>query len=361
MKVALESSSLFFKNYTGIPFYIYNLFNAMCTLEDVYPHLAFRFKKSFGSHNDFHKQLLAKDHVWHFGKKLLSTKKYDVAHSLHTPFLNLNRALKVATVHDLAVHLPQFEDFDFASAYFKKKRWALFTTFAAKADVIITVSEATKRDFLKFFDFPEERVHAIPLAPSFDLSNKNVGVSKILEELGLTPKKYFISMGGVSLRKNTFNLIKAYHLSKSRVDYKLIITGKIEAPHAEEVGNYITANRLENDVLFTKYLPNQDLQELYLNAKAFLFPTFYEGFGIPILEAMLAELPVLTSLTGAAPETAGGHAVLVDPFDPESIAEGIDQMENINATHLKNAKTYAQEHTWIRTAKMTTSIYKKYM
>jgi len=76
---------------------------------------------------------------------------------------------------------------------------------------------------------------------------------------------------------------------------------------------------------------------------------------------MLAELPVLTSLTGAAPETAGGHAVLVDPFDPESIAEGIDQMESINAKHLKNAKTYALEHTWIRTAKMTTSIYKKYM
>lgn len=361
MKVALESSSLFFKNYTGIPFYIHNLYNAMCALNGVHPTLAFRIKKKFSSPTDLQRQLLEKAHVWHVGNRLLSGTKFDVTHSLHTPFLNLSKTLKVATVHDLAVHLPQFKNYDFASDYFKTKRLALFQQFAKKADVIITVSQATKNDFLNFFDFPEEKVHAIPLAPSFSMANTDFGDSRILKSFDLPPRTYFISMGGVSLRKNTFNLIKGYHLSKSKKEFKLVITGKIEKAHETDVKNYIVKNQLKNKVILTDYLSNQDLQQLYINAKAFLFPTFYEGFGIPILEAMLANLPVLTSNTGAAPETAGGFAILVDPFSVESIAEGIDKLKQITNEELVHAKVYAQSHTWDKTAKMTTSTYKKYM
>jgi len=361
MKVALESSSLFLKNYTGIPFYIHHLYRAMDALGSVHPTLAFRLKKKFGSHNHFHKQLLKKRHVWHWQNRLLSSSKFDISHSLHTPFLNLKGALNVATVHDLAVHLPQFENFNFATEYFKNKRLALFKQFSDKSDIIITVSKATKNDFLSFFDFPEEKIHVIPLAPSFTMSQNEAKPSNILGKLQLSPKTYFISLGGVSLRKNTFNLIKAYHLSKSKSDFKLVITGKIEIAHEEKVKEYIMSNKLENKIILTKYLANHDLQELYMNAKAFLFPTFYEGFGIPILEAMSAGLPVLTSSTGAAPETSGGFAVLTDPFQPESIAEGIDHLDHIQPPHLKRAKAFALSHTWEKTASMTTSIYKKYM
>jgi glycosyltransferase involved in cell wall biosynthesis len=100
---------------------------------------------------------------------------------------------------------------------------------------------------------------------------------------------------------------------------------------------------------------------LYKNAKAFLFPTFYEGFGIPILEAMHHNLPVLTSNLGAAPESSGGHAVLVDPFSPESIGNGIDKVVNMDQTQLFKAKKYAEAFTWERTAKMTVDVYKKYL
>lgn len=361
MKVALESSSLFFKNYTGIPFYIHKLHGAMCKIPDLETVLAFRLKKKFSSKNDFHREILKNNHAWHVGNTLLSAAKFDVAHSLHTPFLDLRKSLKAATVHDLAVHLPEFKNYDFASEYFKKKRFSLFEKFQKSADVIITVSEATKNDFLRFFDFPDDRIHVVPLAPSFDMSNKTKTKSKILKELKLEPQSYFISLGGVSLRKNTFNLIKAYHLSKSRKEFQLVITGKIEEQHKKEVVDYVSKHNLGNDVIFTKYLANEDLQELYLKAKAFLFPTFYEGFGIPILEAMASNLPVLTSKTGAAPETAGGYAILVDPFIPESISEGIDNLNNIDSKHLDKAKSYALEHTWAKTAQMTTSVYKKYM
>ena len=141
----------------------------------------------------------------------------------------------------------------------------------------------------------------------------------------------------------------------------MVITGKIESIHEEKVRRFIDQNGLEQRVILTQYLSDADLKVLYKNAKAFLFPTFYEGFGIPILEAMAAELPVLTSTTGAAPETAGGFAELVNPFEPESIANGIDNLSRMDDHNIKAAKAYALDHTWKKTAQLTAEVYKKYM
>ncbi|NNL09808.1 MAG: glycosyltransferase family 4 protein [Croceitalea sp.] len=326
------------------------------------PILGFRFKKFFTSKNEQQKALLKNKHVWHMGKAVVGTQNAAVAHSLHTPFLDLKKSVKVATVHDFAVHLPQFEKYEFANDYFKKKRFKLFQEFNQKADAIIAVSQATKNDFLSFFDFPEANVHVVPLAPTFKTNFlNNDQVKNQLNRLGLETKGYFISVGGLSLRKNTFNLVKAYSQSKSKKDYKLVITGKIEEAHRQEVFEFIAKQKLESQILITNYIPNETLEALYHNAKAFLFPTFYEGFGIPILEAMAAKLPVLTSITGAAPQTAGGHAILVDPFDPESIAQGIDCLENVNSSDLEQAKQFAERFSWQRTASETVKIYEKYM
>ena len=108
MKVVLESSSLFFKDYTGIPFYILNLHRALLNNADVDPIMGFRLKKKFKGKSEQQKELLKNNHAWYFGNFLWPSQKIDVAHSLHTPFLNLKGSLKVATVHDLAVHLPEF-------------------------------------------------------------------------------------------------------------------------------------------------------------------------------------------------------------------------------------------------------------
>lgn len=362
MKVVLESSSLFFKDYTGIPFYILNLHRALMQNTSVDPILGFRLKNRFKKKNDQQKEILQHPHVWHFGNQLIPPKKVKVAHSLHTPFLNLKGTLRIATVHDLAVHLPEFDQYNFASQYFKDKRFKLFEEFTKKADAIITVSEATKRDFLRFFDFPEERIHAVPLAPSQFSVQGNISKSlDVLNRFDLKDKGYFLFVGGVSLRKNTLNLVKGYQASKSKKDIKLVITGKIQEDSNAEVQDFIVKNKLEKNVIITNYLSKGDIHALYRHAKAFLFPTFYEGFGIPILEAMHHGLPVLTSTTGAAPETSGGHAVLVDPFDPESIGSGIDQIEQYDKEKLILAKQFAEMHTWERTAQMTVDVYQNYL
>lgn len=362
MKVILESSSLLFKNYTGIPNYIYNLYEGLCTIEEIEPVLSFRLKKYFSSRTEFQNKLLEKKHLWHVGNQLVLNPKIDVVHSLHTPFLNHKKALKVATIHDLAVHLPQFENYNFASDYFKKKRMSLFEQFNKKADVLIAVSETTKRDYLSFFDFPEEKIHVVPLAPSLKTKNSNPQYAQLeLKKMNLRPKQYFISIGGVSLRKNTFNLIKGFHQSYSIKNHKLVIVGKIESEFEQPIRNYITVNNIENEIIITSYLSNSLLDILYSNASAFLFPTCYEGFGIPILEAMQAKLPVLTSNTGAAPETSNGFAILVNPLDPIDIASGIDKLESVSETTLTNAKDFACTHTWLRTAQMTAEVYNKYL
>ena len=362
MKVVLESSSLFFNNYTGIPFYILNLHRSLLQNNDADPVLGFRLKKRFQKKTEQQLEILKNNHVWHQNNHVLSQQKIDVAHSLHTPFLGPKKALKVATVHDLAVHLPEFKEYDFASEYFKNKRLKLFKEFSKKADALITVSQATKTDFLKFFDFPEEDIHVVPLAPSeFSITKTTADHQTLLNKLGLKRKKYFLFVGGVSLRKNTLNLIKGYHQSTSNIDTKLVITGKIQETFQSDVLEYIAKHQLGEKVVITDYLKKSEVQFLYKHAKAFLFPTFYEGFGIPILEAMHHGLPVLTSNSGAAPESAGGHAVLVDPFSPESIGDGIDKVANIDPSLLPKAKKYAEGFTWERTAKMTVDVYKKYL
>ncbi|MEN1784486.1 MAG: glycosyltransferase, partial [Bacteroidota bacterium] len=197
MKVALEASSLFFKNYTGIPFYCYNLYQGLSQLTDIDTVLAFRLKKKYTTHTHFHKDILQNPHYWHWQNLMFPRIRTNVVHSLHTPFLNKPGSLKVATVHDLAVHLPQHEGLTLATPYFKKKRLALFKSFHKHADCIITVSQATKRDFLKFFEFPEEKIHVVPLAPSLNFS-KGKQDNAVLKDLGLREKSYFIAMGGVS-------------------------------------------------------------------------------------------------------------------------------------------------------------------
>lgn len=361
MRVVLESSSLFFKQYTGIPYYILNLYHGLENIDEIDLHLGFSLKKIIKK-NRISKALLSKDRLWHSNNFILSSQKVEVAHSTHTPFLNPKGVLKVATIHDLAVHLPQFEKYNFANDYFKDKRLRLFKEFSTKADVLIAVSEATKRDFLNFFNYPEDNIHVVPLAPSIKKpSKKSINEDYFLNQLKVDKGRFFLSTGGISLRKNSLNLIKAFLLCKNQRDYKLIITGKIEEEQYKLVSNFIIKNKLGEKVIITKYLSSEELSILYKNAKAFLFPTFYEGFGIPILEAMIHKLPVLTSNIGAAPETAGGFAVLTDPFSPESIADGIDKVDSIQPETLIDAKIFAEEHTWKKTAKMTYSLYQKYL
>lgn len=356
MKIILEGSTLFTKGYTGIPNYCVHLHNALLKHTEAQVFLGLPLKKIRKTHST----LINPKNLWYAGIFLFSLKhKPEISHSLHSPFLQIRGTKKIATIHDLAVHLPEFGEYNFANEYFKKKRYKLFEEFAENADAIIAVSHKTKEDYLKFFNFPEEKIHVIHLAPTLKPKKGNqLEENEILSKFSLVKKEYLLSVGKVCLRKNTFNLIQGYAASSARNVKKLVIAGKIGPEGNKETLKYIRENKLEENVILTNYISDKTLSILYKNAASFLLPTFYEGFGIPIIEAMIHKLPVLTSATGAAPEVANGHAILVNPFDPKDIASGIEELEKLDEDKLNAAKKYAQTFSWDRVAEETIEVYK---
>lgn len=355
MKVLIEGSTLFTKGYTGIPHYILCLHKALKKNSKTDIFLAYNIKKA----KNLKDNKVTIKHLWYLKKTLFSFKhKPTISHSLHTPFLEIKGSKKIATIHDLAVHLPEFSDYNFSSEYFKKKRFNLFEKFAKNADAIIAVSENTKKDFLKFFDYPADKIHVIHLAPVFKpKENNNEETDLVLNKLSLEKQNYYLSVGGVSLRKNSFNLLKGFYLSGKSTSHKLVFAGKISIDEKVKLDNYIQENNLASQIVFTNYISDDHLGILYQNAKSFLFPTYYEGFGIPIIEAMIYNLPVLTSITGAAPEIANNNAILVDPYSEKSIAEGINKLDTITSLDLEKAKKHASSFTWDKVAMETIKVY----
>ena len=359
MKIIIEGSTLFTKGYTGIPHYILCLNKALNNYSNYKIHLGFNIKR-IKKKKYLTPEVTKIPYLWYFKNTILNIRnqKPDISHSLHSPFLTIKNTKKVATIHDLAVHLPLFEEYDFANEYFKNKRMKLFAEFAKNADAIIAVSENTKQDFLSFFNYPPEKIHVIPLAPVFKPQLSPIKNSHIiLNQFHLEPKKFMLSVGGVSLRKNSFNLLKAFAESNHADNHKLVFAGKINSNEGEKLNIYISKNNLQDRVVFTNYISDDDLHILYQNASSFLFPTYYEGFGIPIIEAMMYKLPILTSNIGAAPEVANQHALLVDPFDIKSITNGINNIFNKTDIELKEAFDYANQFTWDNVAKQTIKVY----
>jgi glycosyltransferase involved in cell wall biosynthesis len=165
-------------------------------------------------------------------------------------------------------------------------------------------------------------------------------------------------VGSIDVRKNVLNLLRAYAQSGARSDFALVIVG---APGhgGEKILEQVGHLGIEDRLHCLGYLPNTDLPGLYAGASAFLFPTHYEGFGLPILEAMACGTPVLTGTKGAAPEIAGGHAVLVEPEDPAGIAHGIDKVLTTTEEACHQARAYAAKFTWESCALSVLEVYKE--
>ncbi len=346
IKVGFEGSTLFSKGYTGIPFYIQKLIENFEENSSVSPHIFFPINRYFK------KKYLAPftyNYPTHWYWNSINLNSIDIIHCTHAPFLNLKGVQKIATIHDLAFMVDELKGIEIASAYFVKKRIKLFNQISKHADAIISVSQKTKEDFLRFFDFPEHKIHVIHLAPivkTLSFSTTNIYAK--------TP--YLLSVGGVSTRKNTLNMVKGFLKSNASENHSLLVVGKNGLGN-EEVFKYLQKNDHYQKVILLGYVNNLQLQSLYKHASGFVFPTLYEGFGMPLLEAMNNHLPIVTSTLGAAPEVTNGHAALVNPFDIDEIAGGIDTLTQKNKNELDNAFQYAQSFQWSKNIKETIAVY----
>ncbi|HEV8178170.1 MAG TPA: glycosyltransferase family 1 protein [Gemmatimonadales bacterium] len=222
----------------------------------------------------------------------------------------------VATVHDLGwqVH-PELYDRKLRMTYA-----ALFPWVLRRANRMIAVSQYTADDLMRRAGVPASRIDVIyhGLDPVFTAPNGLTGSAP-------STSPYVLAVGGVSPRKNTRRLIEAFVRWRGRgghrKDYQLRITGaSLDRDYAQAGAG------LPEGVRLLGYVDKAELPRLYAGASAFLYPGIYEGFGLPIIEAMACGAPVITSTTGATPEIAGGAAILVDPFSVERIEAGIEEI-----------------------------------
>lgn len=225
-----------------------------------------------------------------------------------------SKAFKVTTVHDLMpLRFPKLIHRDIVEAHKRRLKWVI-----KEVDRIIVPSEATKEDLVAY-GAKEEKIRVISESTTFERSNAE-SVEKVKTKYKIT-NDYLLAFATAPY-KNIESIIRAYELSSSGRNLKLILVGRQSLPLIEENRN----------IRLTGYVETAELSALLTGAKALIFASLYEGFGQPILEAFKCQTPVVTSNTSSMPEVAGGAAVLVDPYKVGSIVEGID-------TALANRKT----------------------
>jgi len=243
-------------------------------------------------------------------------------HAPHYVLPPLIRCRSVVTIHD-CIHLmfPQYLPNRFAFDYAR----ASIRLAARRATRVLTVSESSKRDILKYVDTEPDKIDVIYNAydERFAIDPAEEDVVRVRERFQLQDE-FVLYAGNVKPHKNLERLIEAFHIVRKRgLDHlKLVLIG-------DDISKYTALRRavhrhqLHKYVRFLGYLPEETLAVMYRLAGVFVFPSLYEGFGLPPLEAMASGTPVVTSNVSSLPEVAGDAAVLVDPYDPPAIADGI--------------------------------------
>ena len=270
--------------------------------------------------------------------------------------LLLTPARRVVTLHDVVPYL-----YPHTSTWLD---WLIYHAWLPLAlrwvDAIITDSAASRTDILRFLPVQEERVSVIPLAthPRYHPVDPSY-CQAVLNHYGIeTP--YILFVGSLEARKNLPRLLEAYALLLQALPgWKLVLVGARKWK-ASPIFAAVERLRLEPHVVFTGFVAEEDLPALYTGASLFAFPSLYEGFGLPVLEAMACGTPVVTSHSSALPEVAGDAALLVDPADATAMATAMQLIlaepglaSEMRARGLQQASLFS----WERTARETLAVY----
>ena len=250
-------------------------------------------------------------------------ERLDLFHAPHYVLPMLTPSRSVVTIHD-CIHLKFPEYLRHRHLGYAYAKASLFTA-AHKSDRIFTVSEQSKRDILSFFNVPAEKVVVTPNAIDnrFSVPPSDEHVMQIRERYQLS-HSYLLYVGNIKPHKNLERLIEAFHLvrTQGRSELELLIIGD-EISKLQALRRAVHKHDIHRYVRFLGFVPHQTLAVLYRLASVFVFPSLYEGFGLPPLEAMASGTPVVTSNVSSLPEVVGDGAILVDPYNPEAIADGL--------------------------------------
>ena len=285
--------------------------------------------------------------------------RLDLFHATHYVLPPL-KSRAVVTIHDI-IHLlyPQFLPNRAALVYAR----VMIRRALVRADRIITVSYNSKRDLVDYFGISPSRIEVIynGVSPRFRADLPRDDADRVAQKYGLA-RPYLLFIGGEKPHKNVQNVVRAFAEARRRradLPHFLVLAGPMPTNTAR-IDALIAALDVGRSIVRPGRIAEEDLPGLFAGADVLLYPTLYEGFGLPVVEAMACGTPVLTSSTSALQEIAGGYAYLVDPLDVDAIARGIVLLTTdpkVRSDFVLLGRKRARDFSWDRAAERTLEVY----
>ncbi len=358
MRVAVNTRLLIENELEGIGRFSYEILKELCNKN---PNIEFHFifdrpfSKKFLFNKNITGHILSPQtrhpFLWYYWfeiklPKLLKKIKPDIFLSLDG-FISTSINLKqISVIHDI-----NFEHYPQNLPFFHRKFYQFFfPKYAKKAKTIITVSNYSKEDIIKTYGVEKEKIHVIYNGVGNSFFPMNEQKKREIKKTFSSGSDYFIFIGSIHKRKNISNLLKGFDLykEKTKSQTKLLIVGK-KRWWSKEMTKTYQKNNFKNDILFTGYLQEKTLPKVLGSAKGLCFPSLFEGFGLPIVEAMKCGVPVITSNTTSMPEICGESGIKVNPNNVNEIANAIkkiDEDSNLREKLIKLGLKRAKIFNW---------------
>lgn len=372
MKIAVNTRFLLKDKLEGIGIYTQEIFSRVVQLMPEHE-FYFLFDRPFSDEFIFAKNVIPlivsppARHpflwYWWFEKSIPKVLKENNIDLFISPdgYASLNTFVpQIITIHDLG-----FEHFPEHVPYLVRKFYRYFTPkYCQKAAKVMAVSEYTKQDIISTYNIEAQKIDVV--YNGFEIENQESRIkSQDAEKKILTSEiPYFIFVGAVHPRKNVLGLLKAFEHFKATFSHphQLVIVGR-KAWMTQELEDFYAQMQFKNEVIWIEKIERTDLLELMQHAYGLVYTSLFEGFGIPILEAMTLGLPVICSNTSSMPEVAGNAALLVQPNNINEIAEAMNELiinDELRNGLIAKGKTQATHFDWNSSAEKVVEIIKSY-
>ena len=367
MKIGIDAR-MYSSQFTGIGRYTYELIHHLAQMDTENEYVIFLRAEEYDAFcvpNPRVRKVLADFPHYSLGEqigfwKVLKREKLDLMHFTHFNAPILYRGAYVVTIHDLT--LSYFPGKKMTRFFHRLAYQLTIRNVARRTKKVIAVSHNTAQDLKKLLQVPASKIQVIyhGIDPHFN-SALPADIVRVKQLYGLL-RPYFLYTGVWRDHKNIVGMLQAFSLflKKVSIPFDLAITGK-ENPYYPEVKEAIAAWGLTQHVRLTDLVPEADLKALYSGAFAYVFPSFYEGFGFPPLEAMQCGVPVIASNTSSIPEVCGeGNAVFFDPYDPSAMADCMQRIavdETLRQQLIVAGKAHVRLFKWDGMAKAVLALY----
>jgi glycosyltransferase involved in cell wall biosynthesis len=376
MRIGFDAKRAF-NNRTGLGNYSRFILNALRTYAPAHPYLAYTPKIKTGLFDEFPAEAIR---LPSSKNKLYGAwwRSYGITQSLSKDSIQLFHGLSnelptglqkaeiksVVTIHDL-IFLRYPELYPAIDRFFYRRK---FRKACEQADVIVAVSEQTKRDIMEFYGTAAEKIqvvyqdcheafHQPQTSQVLNGGAQPWEVSDVDEKYGIT-KPYVLCVGTIEARKNQLRLVQAFQAAQL-ADAQLVLVGG-KTKFQQQIESFVAGNKLKTKVRILNNVPFEDLPALYQSARVFAYPSFFEGFGIPIVEALHSGVPVVAA-TGSCLEEAGGNGGLyVNPKDTDALAQKLQllwQDEALRQRLSTNGQTHVKQFAAENIAKKLVTIY----